>query len=287
MRSTPSALESFQEGKFKATRSWALASTFSGTLWGHRSLDGELGAQFNFRRIDYQNRALVAVAPLDQELGLVTGFRLGRDERTNDPWLDVGTQAFAGMRYVGEERAFDSLRGILRLGSPRLLNLAVEGEKKLMIDPLPLRDDIFDPELEELAGADDRGHRVSAISIGLEPYHEPSHVWNLSLRREKADYISAPVKILDHQRLKFQTHGHISFAKQTYLDLKLEYTKRLFSRDEPKRDDAIRGISILFGIKDVLALNHQITLAHWTREGSAGLHDFRRQVYEYLVTLEF
>lgn len=280
-------LSRFYGGKFGKNRSWSLISAFNTSAWAYRNLDGHIGVQFDFKRIDYAEPALKDIAPLDQELGIATAFKLGLDEVTKNAWIEMGSDFFMGMRYVGEERALDFMRGTFLIGSPRLLNTNVQIEKKIMLDPLPLRDDFFDPELEELSLAGDRGRRLTSVILSIEPYHLPQSNIGLKLGRDTVDFSDENLTFSNHREMKSEIYGNFVHPKKIFSSFLIRGSNRVFSEQELRKNDKKLGLKLSLGVKDILFLTHRMSYSFTRRSTPMESLEYKRHLYEYMATIDF
>jgi tetratricopeptide (TPR) repeat protein len=287
MRTDDEDLKVFRDGKFVKNRSWSLISSAHTSAWAYRNLDGYIGVKFNFRRVDYAESKLKEVAPLDQELGIAMAFRMGLDEITKDSWFEFGSEAFMGMRYVGEERALDYMRAGVILGSPRFYNLYGRLDKKLCLDPLPLRDDYFDPELEELSGPGDRGRRITSVGIGIEPYRIPQFNLGLKFSQDRVDFGDKNLDSLSYRQIQSEAYGNFVFPRKIFSSVKITQSSRDFSDGEINRDNKTLGLNLGLGIKDILYLTHRLSLSFAKRDASQPSLKYRRNFYEYMATVDF
>ncbi len=280
-------LEQIAEGKFKKRSSMGLVSGAKASAWAFRNHDGQFGTIFNFRRVDYLESGLKDLAPLDQDIGIDSLLRFGLEKTTKEAWFETGLRAAIGMNYVGEERALDFLKASFLVGSPRLLNLNFEILNSLLLDPLPLRNDIYDPELQELVGATDRSHRSRTISLGFEPYR--SNIFHIGLKgyRKVGVYRALDSKVDDFNIQTYRLYSHLKLPQQLFTGIDIEQAKETFTNQDPVKNQKILTTKVDFGIMNLWSLNHHLSWVRNHKTSTQEVNQYKRNVFEYLLKYDF
>lgn len=281
------AVINFADSKFKKLSSMGITTVAHASAWAFRNHEGQFGAIFNLKRVDYLEPTMKAVAPLDQEIGIDTLLRFGLEETTKEAWFETGLKAMVGMMYVGDERALDYIDASFKVGSPKLMNLNFEILSSLKLDPLPLRDDFYDPELQELVGASDRSHRSRKISLGLEPYRSNSIVLGLKGIGRTGTYRAIDSKIDDFKGQGYQLYGDYKLPRQLSTGFSIDQTKVDFKNRDPVKSHKILSAKLNLGIMDLWTLNHQVGLITIKRESTYEAYSYKRNLIEYILNLDF
>lgn len=256
------------------------------TLWPSRSDGFHFYLGFDAIKTGYANKDLKDLGRLDQKLGLGLGVGLGGGEGEK-PLLAFDLDAYARTIMLGEERAMDIVSTKVTLGSPRLLDLALSAEAVTGSDPLPARDDVLDPLLDEVVPAGDRSRKISIYGLGLKPIDGEVVHLGLDVRSGKAAYKTDLHKEEDYKDLTTRLSLGLTTSLRNEFDLGVAQLKRTFDTSPDSRKDARLTLDLGWKWYFTTALYHRLTLENESQTSNREGSGFKRRTVMYKLNLDF
>jgi len=148
------------------------------------------------------------------------------------------TPRFRTISY-GKARSADVISYQIEAG-PQLgtMSLFLKYRSETWMDPFPARDDILDPDIEEVVLANDRSRKATDASIGIWFERQPENWSRLTAGRRQAKLNDADSLVDDYTRLIFEW-SHWQRKTETWAyGVNLNYWLREFPNSEDLRKDS-------------------------------------------------
>ena len=156
------------------------------SFWAMRTREARLALAFDILKRNYFNSELLDLQLLDQALRLELGLGfLGKPAA--EPLVGVFALAKAQMIYVGEDRAIDRLQSQFGIEFPAWYQIKLGVRSDLNLDPLPSRDDLYDPVIQEVARGE-RSHRQLGYFVASRPFAAETYEVHMSMAMTEAKY---------------------------------------------------------------------------------------------------
>jgi tetratricopeptide (TPR) repeat protein len=255
------------------------------SLWAVRTRGARFALVFDIAKTGYANSELKDVEPLDQALGLEMGLGFGGESGAK-PLLGISGGVKAQMIFVGSERAVDRLGAHLGIGSPALFGLELGLRSDLNLDPLPARDDVYDPVLEEVVEAGERSNRQLFYRLSATPVESDAFELGLGVESGAAAYRSE----LHHDENYAELDVALDLAYKPGLRHRVELDvmsrQRQFKESADGRKDQNLALALLWVMRYTTSLRGQLGLLQETQSSSRKANQYSRQLYSYGVRLE-
>jgi hypothetical protein len=138
----------------------------------------------------------------------------------------------------GDARSADVISYKVEAG-PQIgtLNLFLNYRSETWMDPFPARDDVLDPDIEEVVLANDRSRKATDAAVGFWFEREQENWSKIAASRRQAKLNDAESAVDDYTRLMFEWSHWQRKSESWAYGLDLNFWKRDFSSSEDLRKD--------------------------------------------------
>jgi hypothetical protein len=163
----------------------------------------------------------------------------------------------------GEARSADVISYKIEAG-PQIgsMSLFLNYRSETWMDPFPARDDVLDPDIEEVVLANDRSRKASDAAIGWWIERKQENWSKLTVSRRQAKLTDPEAAVDDYTRLMFDwTHWQRKAETWAY-GLDLSFWKRDFASSEDARKDTgllLSGVG-RFYLTNSLAIDGKLSI---------------------------
>lgn len=278
---TPTAINSVP------TRGYAGAAGFS--LWAINTPQARLGMYFDIMKTRYLNPELVALEPIDQSLGF--NFHLGiGGKSTVRPLLSLDGDAQVQMLFVGEERAVDRLATQVLIASPALFGAKFGILSELLNDPIPMRDDIFDPSIEAVVPPSERTHRRLSYIFGLTPWSDNLIELALTGTTSEARYRNSLRRDEDFTEQKASLNMLYKAHHRHQLGIDSYIRRRKFAPSpsaSERRHEQNAAVKFFWQMRYTASLTGSLSASKEKQSSNSAVQQYGREVYSYGLKLDF
>jgi tetratricopeptide (TPR) repeat protein len=255
------------------------------SLWAVRSRGARFALVFDIAKTAYANSELKDVEPLDQALGLEMELGFGGD-RAAKPLVGITGGVKAQMIFVGSERALDRLGAHLGIGSPALFGLELGLRSDLNLDPLPARDDVYDPVLEEVVEAGERSNRQLFYVLSAKPLEGDAFELGLDVASGEAAYRSELHYDENYAELDVALDLAYKPGLRHLVELDVASRQRQFKASADGRKDQKLALGLGWVMRYTSSLRGQLGLLQESQSSSRKANQYSRQLVSYGVRLE-
>lgn len=255
------------------------------SLWALRTREAQLGLVFDIAKRSYNNADLKNLELIDQSVGLDMGVGFWKNA-DDQPRINLLSTIKAQMIFVGEERAMDRLRSNVSIEAPLLYRLAVGFRSDLNLDPLPARDDIYDPVIQEVVPASERSHRQFFYLVSAKPMMTSQYELDVKLTTGDAKYrndLRSDEDFSEHEIIldfAFQPS-----ARQRF-NLEGQTRRREYVKSDDKRQDQSFTIGLGWLMRYTTALSGRMFVMQEQQQSNRDSNAYARQLCSYGLRLD-
>jgi Tfp pilus assembly protein PilF len=229
------------------------------TLWPVRRETGDLGGGYEVAKRGFSNsQGVNRLDELRQRIWARGGLNVDGDEQSAALWIGVG--GYFETITVGSERADDALGTRFEVGSPALAGLVVWMAARYNVDPLPDRNDLYDPVLQEPAGAGDRSSRQSELGAELKPWRGDQSEVGLSVRSQETAMLDPEQASLQRTELGIGLSGAYDTSARNRLRCTAAQVTRNFTEETAARKTRRLDLGAGWTWRYTTSLRHELDL---------------------------
>lgn len=244
-------------------------------VYGLNQPSAKLSFGFDIARTGWQEKDLEALSLVDQSLSL--GLAAAWVDQ-GPAYLELDLKSGLAMIYVGDQRAFDRVPSRITLSSPWLYGAYAEVASDLNLDPIPARDDVYDPILQEPVTAGERSNRYFGLSLGAKPKFADLA---LHVRGESSTLVFRSNRHQGENAKGQRLHLGLTYAAtiRHHFGLGLEQMQRSFAGEEGQmqRKDQDTRIEARWTMRITAKLSSEFAVLNQTHGSNVERHKWGRQ----------